>query len=753
MLRCVLVLVFMSISVSSHRCVHSSLHYLSLPTTRIYQETSTFRPIRIVVNYALVDVPQNDFFRPSNSQEQNLQVCLTEGQKVILGDITTSDIPCRGAIRKLRNCYILCSADDLFTARKVELLKGFVEAQRQEFISLLQVANLDDNTINIRSQCLNSINYANQSLDTDFVLIPTLRPTIDPNTLALAGPCALHPITHRPIVAHLNVAPSTIVSNPDMKTVIRHELIHGLGFSPDLFQFFRHPSNRSLTYREYNPLLYPTGPIRGDGIVESAQGITINASALGAGKKLYFVGPNVLAFAKTYFNCSTIDGVELENDGGAASAGAHWETRLIYLELMTATQKVTPGLLTGFTISLLRDSGFYEVSVNNEEESDWGRNEGCSFVLDRCDQSSWSKYFCSRKNTAMCGYNRKFMAVCNLASFTTSLPTPYQYFPSEPQDGGLLEFIDRCPFAAPSVSGDCFSSQSDVVQATNGGNGSRCFYSSILQQGYTSQSQSVPAICLKTACDTFGNVHVRVGRSFYQCVRGATVELVFPPRSTLRKPPVTTQNIVSWMYYGVIQCPQLVDCHSADIHTISSWPTISSIFPSSVNLRSTTSVTIAGTFLNFCSMIRIGGVNSTAWLSISPFVAEVTMPAVPTSIEFGGPGAGGVGEVGADLYCNLNCCPEGCFVHHLSRAANYSTSISAAPPPSFDFINDDSGKIILAAVGLCGLLIVFCLLYRCCKKDPVKERENLKKRHKQRRGNSPQGKPRRLDDMMGDTFI
>ena len=45
--------------------------------------------------------------------------------------------------------------------------------------------------------------------------------------------------------------------------------------------------------------------------------------------------PKILETARNYFNCPTIDGVEIENEGGSGSAGAHWERAILHNEQMT----------------------------------------------------------------------------------------------------------------------------------------------------------------------------------------------------------------------------------------------------------------------------------------------------------------------------------------------------------------------------------------------------------------------------------
>ena len=34
--------------------------------------------------------------------------------------------------------------------------------------------------------------------------------------------------------------------------------------------------------------------------------------------------PNVLAWARTHYNCAGLTGMQLENEGGAGTAGSHW---------------------------------------------------------------------------------------------------------------------------------------------------------------------------------------------------------------------------------------------------------------------------------------------------------------------------------------------------------------------------------------------------------------------------------------------
>ena len=46
------------------------------------------------------------------------------------------------------------------------------------------------------------------------------------------------------------------------------------------------------------------------------------------------VAPTTLAMARSHFGCPTLNGAELENDGGNGTALSHWEARIFQGEAM-----------------------------------------------------------------------------------------------------------------------------------------------------------------------------------------------------------------------------------------------------------------------------------------------------------------------------------------------------------------------------------------------------------------------------------
>src|SRR5690554_734721 len=101
--------------------------------------------------------------------------------------------------------------------------------------------------------------------------------------------------------------------------------------------------------------------------------------------------------------------------------------------------------ISGLSLALLEDSGWYQVDKTKSEYYGFGKDQGCSFVQDRCENSWVGKpgYFCS-SNTVGCTADRKAQGICQVSSYNDLEPY-YQHFPN-PQTGGRMSPADYCPF-------------------------------------------------------------------------------------------------------------------------------------------------------------------------------------------------------------------------------------------------------------------------------------------------------------------
>jgi len=111
-----------------------------------------------------------------------------------------------------------------------------------------------------------------------------------------------------------------------------HELMHILGFSSDQFQNYIDPK----TGKKYTDVNLIQEPRTYNNVTK-----TIN--------KLSF--PTALSAARSYFNCSTLPGIDLEESGGPGTAGSHWDQRILLDDVMSPSNvAANPGVRLLFVV-------------------------------------------------------------------------------------------------------------------------------------------------------------------------------------------------------------------------------------------------------------------------------------------------------------------------------------------------------------------------------------------------------------------
>ena len=71
------------------------------------------------------------------------------------------------------------------------------------------------------------------------------------------------------------------------------------------------------------------------------------------------VTPRVVHAVREHFACATLEGAELEDQGGDGTAFTHWEKRIFQNEAMTGTVHTAQPAYSMITLALLEDSGWY----------------------------------------------------------------------------------------------------------------------------------------------------------------------------------------------------------------------------------------------------------------------------------------------------------------------------------------------------------------------------------------------------------
>eukprot|EP01047_Picozoa_sp_COSAG01_P004751 COSAG01_NODE_158_length_23708_cov_7.921979_9_plen_391_part_00 len=147
--------------------------------------------------------------------------------------------------------------------------------------------------------------------------------------------------------------------------LILHELLHGMGFSVQIFnsQYDANGLKKQLVeMRAVTDI---------DGDVDQIW---------------HVISPRVLSVAQTYFGCPSLTALPLmgANSLGPSQRGSHWETRILADEILAygTGQSVSP-----FTLAMFEDLGYYVGNYSKAECMFWGRSMGCRYVTTRCGQA------------------------------------------------------------------------------------------------------------------------------------------------------------------------------------------------------------------------------------------------------------------------------------------------------------------------------------------------------------------------------
>ncbi|KAF4134763.1 Leishmanolysin [Phytophthora infestans] len=304
--------------------------------------------------------------------------------------------------------------------------------------------------------------------NTDFLIYVRAESTAScqsGSTLAYASTCQKDQYD-RPTFGMVNFCPNKLsTAAADFERQVStalHEFSHALGFSSRFFPFMRNEDGTPRTSRDANgnPPTYTSGTCPNgrniDFYVEPSKTI-IKYSTERNHVVAKMVTPRVRAFVRDHFNCSTLEGAEIESqDGGCI--GSHWEERLFEPEFMTPVDSYH-NVFSALTLAFFADSGWYRVNASTSEIMHFGRKKGCSFATDKCVDPATeipiADDFCTLTTAQGCSADARSRSACSLSSTSQSIPAEYQYFTGSPSKGGLNTFADFCPMNVGYRAGDC----------------------------------------------------------------------------------------------------------------------------------------------------------------------------------------------------------------------------------------------------------------------------------------------------------
>ena len=389
------------------------------------------------------------------------------------------------------------------TTSTYSLVKSLLQQTRAEFSKFVQVQHtnfdLSGSADDIMELCeLDTLGagYADFLVNNDVIIFPQFDSDLGSNVLAAAAPCIVTN-SNRPyggvLYINTNLNFNKGNTNQYLKNILLHEITHILVFHPYFFTALK------LNQTE--------------------------------GSNSYIISPKAIAKAREHFDCSSITRIPLENQGGTGSVGSHWESRYMLGDYMISTDYPDQAI-SDITLGLFEDSGFYKVNYYSGGLFKFGKGKGCEFFNKDCIENEKATFeeFCDTANAAMCSSSRTLKSSCYLTTYTSSIPTAYQYF-SDPRKGGFPA-ADYCPVpyqahsSSTYFSNHCQIGSSSLSSEYNEkiGFDSFCFMSSILPSSSTTSTSQIP-ICYEVRCDADNNQFtVTIGSSEIACpTEGGTV--------------------------------------------------------------------------------------------------------------------------------------------------------------------------------------------------------------------------------------
>eukprot|EP00756_Hemistasia_phaeocysticola_P035802 Hpha_TRINITY_DN16606_c1_g1::TRINITY_DN16606_c1_g1_i16::g.180223::m.180223/K01404/GP63; leishmanolysin len=321
--------------------------------------------------------------------------------------------------------------------------------------------------------------------DADFLVYVSAVPTSG-NTVAWALTC-MSDQRDRPTAAHVNFGPTRLdpsvavgsISYNNYVATAVHEIFHALGFSSG------HWNGKQYWFEAHC----------------AAQGTTnckptISVSERGQASVTKMATPEVMTKLREYSGCNSLNGAEIENEGGSGTAGSHWEKRVFGNEAMTGVSGSHEAEWSAMTLAYFKDTGHYDVDYAKvSKDFSWGKNKGCSFWLDKCNEispaSARSPEWCFPSDPTQempgCDFGLTSTGKCDVNTYGSCLDAQFQYFSGCQYGASQSGLTDFCP----KFSGYSNTGCTDPNDARTGGvtdadlgqvrkDNSRCFESNIM---------------------------------------------------------------------------------------------------------------------------------------------------------------------------------------------------------------------------------------------------------------------------------
>jgi hypothetical protein len=138
-------------------------------------------------------------------------------------------------------------------------------------------------------------------------------------------------------------------------------------------------------------------------------------------------GKYIMETVKNHFQCHSFTGgkflfnhllklVPLEDEGTISSSKSHFEKLTFGDELMVSDEFIN-AKFSKMSLAVAKDSGFYEVDLEEGDLYLWGKGQGCGLLQKKCD-AFVSPNLCEKENQVKCDPTHRLRTKCKFLEFS-----------------------------------------------------------------------------------------------------------------------------------------------------------------------------------------------------------------------------------------------------------------------------------------------------------------------------------------------
>lgn len=255
-------------------------------------------------------------------------------------------------------------------------IKEAINNAKNIFEQLLKVQRIYDRIYpNAGKRCTWDPKIVENGVRADIAICVSI--TDAPSVVASATFLQILRRNNRPVTGRIAFNPYFISGGEDeilaMTSTALHELTHVLVFDSDLYEYY--------VDSDFNKI-----PI--EKILKT-----------NSNNRKIIITPKVVEATKKHFNCESVEGLEVEDDGDEGTVASHWEERLMHSDYMCGMNSFDTSI-SEMTLALFEDSGWYKSEKFTGGLFNFGRNAGCYIFKEKCVEKKKNKFineFCLKE--------------------------------------------------------------------------------------------------------------------------------------------------------------------------------------------------------------------------------------------------------------------------------------------------------------------------------------------------------------------